>query len=130
MGRTSRAHRGNGPCPLWTAHRQTAAMSRHQHPSYVRYFAPGPTRVPLAAPVIESIPDAGLSALAKAERACCCLARLAVVVIMPIASGEHHEADLLLCMHHYRVSQQKLAARGATVLDGTGTALIDRDLWI
>jgi hypothetical protein len=104
-------------------------MSRYEHPSYARDIAPAPSRYPQAAPMIESIPHGGLTALARAERACCCPARPAVIVVMPTATGARHDADLLLCMHHYRVSRQKLAACGAQVFDGTGTPLTDRNFW-
>jgi hypothetical protein len=53
----------------------------------------------------------------RADHACCCIARPAVVVLMPPTAGRPHETDLLLCGHHYRISKQALAAVGATVLD-------------
>jgi hypothetical protein len=55
-----------------------------------------------------------------ADRACCCPARPVVTVIMPSASGRPHPVDLLLCGHHFRVSQAALAAAGAAVYDDTG----------
>jgi hypothetical protein len=57
----------------------------------------------------------------RAERACCCPAKPVVVVVMPAAPGRPHRTDLLLCGHHYRVSEQALAAAGATVTDIHGT---------
>jgi hypothetical protein len=56
----------------------------------------------------------------RADHACCCIARPAVVVLMPPTAGRPHETDLLLCGHHYRISKQALAAVGATVLDLNG----------
>jgi len=55
-------------------------------------------------------------ALWAAERACCCLARPAVVVVLPPGTGRGHETDLLLCGHHYRASRDALEAAGATVM--------------
>jgi hypothetical protein len=43
-------------------------------------------------------------------RACCCLARPMVKVVMPPASGRPHLVDLWLCGHHYHASRQALAA--------------------
>jgi len=59
------------------------------------------------------------------DRACCCPARPVVTVIMPPAPGRPHPVDLLLCGHHFRVSQAALTAAGAAVYDDTG-ALIAR----
>jgi len=39
---------------------------------------------------------------------------------MPAAPGRPHPVDLLLCGHHFRVSQAALAAAGAAVYDDTG----------
>jgi len=55
-----------------------------------------------------------------ADRACCCPARPVVTVIMPPAPGRQHTVDLLLCGHHFRVSQAALTAAGAGVYDDTG----------
>jgi hypothetical protein len=55
-----------------------------------------------------------------ADRACCCPARPVVTVIMPPAPGRPHTVDLLLCGHHFRVSQAALTAAGAAVYDDTG----------
>ena len=55
-----------------------------------------------------------------AERACCCPARPVVTVIMPPAPGRRHGVDLLLCGHHFRVSQAALTGAGAAVYDDTG----------
>lgn len=55
------------------------------------------------------------------DRACCCPARPVVRVIMPPGPGRPHPVDLLLCGHHYRVSQAALQAAGAAVYDETGS---------
>ena len=62
-------------------------------------------------------------ALRLADRSCCCLARPVVIVIMPPARGRPHQTDLLLCGHHYRASQQALAAAGAGIFSLNGTPL-------
>jgi hypothetical protein len=48
-------------------------------------------------------------------RACCCVARAVVRVVMPPAEGRPHETELLLCGHHYRVSRTALAAAHSRV---------------
>ncbi len=68
-------------------------------------------------------------ALRLAGHACCCGARPAVAVIMPSAAGRPHPTDLLLCGHHYRLSQMTLAGAGAAVFTVTGTAVADGDRW-
>jgi hypothetical protein len=59
-----------------------------------------------------------------ADRACCCPARPVVTVIMPPAPGRPHPVDLLLCGHHFRVSQAALTAAGAAVYDDTGALVV------
>ncbi|HEX9033299.1 MAG TPA: hypothetical protein VF834_15780 [Streptosporangiaceae bacterium] len=54
--------------------------------------------------------------LRKAARACCCPAQPAVMVVIPPAPGRGHRTDLLLCMHHFRMSREALTAAGAMVL--------------
>lgn len=49
------------------------------------------------------------------SRACCCPAWPVVQVIMPATASRPHETELLLCAHHYRVSQRALDAAGAVV---------------
>ncbi len=49
------------------------------------------------------------------DRACCCVAKAVVRVVMPPAPGRRHETELLLCGHHYRVSRRALAATHARV---------------
>jgi hypothetical protein len=53
------------------------------------------------------------------SRACCCLARPAVKVIMPSGAGRPNPVDLWLCGHHYRASVKTLLAAGATIQDLT-----------
>lgn len=62
-------------------------------------------------------PDGWLAVLDSASQACCCPARPAVAVVMPPAPGRPRPVDLLLCRHHYRVSQQALATAGAVIID-------------
>ena len=58
--------------------------------------------------------------LAVDARACCCPARPVVTVAMPPTASRPHPVDLLLCGHHFRVSQASLTAAGAAVYDQTG----------
>jgi len=51
------------------------------------------------------------------EGACCCPARPAVIALIPPGPGRAHRTELLLCMHHFRVSRQALLAAGANVVD-------------
>jgi hypothetical protein len=61
--------------------------------------------------------------LAFAKHACCCPARPVVTVVMPPARRRPYPMDLLLCGHHYRVSEMALLAAGGTVFDETGMVL-------
>ncbi len=63
-------------------------------------------------------------ALSTAERACCCSAKPAVVVVMPATAGRDHPTDLLLCGHHYRAARAGLAAAGAMAFDRSGRLAI------
>ena len=54
------------------------------------------------------------------DRACCCVARAVVRVVMPPAPGRPHETELLLCGHHYRVSRPALLAAHAQVYELPG----------
>ncbi len=47
--------------------------------------------------------------------ACCCPGRPVVRVIMPASATRPSPVDLLLCGHHYRVSQQTITAAHGTV---------------
>jgi hypothetical protein len=55
--------------------------------------------------------------------ACCCPSRAVVRVLMPPTPDRPRPVDLLLCGHHFRLSQWSLASAGAvaTVLPGTLT---------
>jgi len=57
------------------------------------------------------------------DRACCCPSRPLVRVLMPITPARPYRVDLLLCGHHFRLSQWTLAAAGAVaqVLPGRRT---------
>jgi hypothetical protein len=101
----------------------------YEHPSYGGRTGSQPAQQHRTAPIIESIPDPRLITLATAERSCCCIARPAVIAFMPAAPGQEKQADLLLCMHHYRASRQQLTASGAHVVDASGVLLTDRDPW-
>ena len=60
------------------------------------------------------------------DRACCCPARPVVRVLMPAIPGRPYRVDLLLCGHHFRLSQWTLAAAGgvAQVLPGKRAAKV------
>ena len=47
------------------------------------------------------------------DKACCCPSRPIVRVLMPPSSGRPYRIELLLCGHHFRLSQWTLAAAGA-----------------
>jgi hypothetical protein len=93
--------------------------SKYLHPSYAGRVSE-PTERTSAEP---SAPGLDLRALRLAGRSCCCTARPAVVVLMPPSAGRPHATDLLMCMHHYMASRERLAAAGATVADATGQIL-------
>jgi hypothetical protein len=61
--------------------------------------------------------------IAVNDRACCCPARPMVTVVMPATASRRYPVDLLLCGHHYRVSQAALRAAGALVYDETGVPI-------
>ena len=58
------------------------------------------------------------------DRACCCPARPVVTVVIPAGRGHPHQAELLLCGHHYRVSLAALHAAGAAAYDQTGVLIM------
>jgi hypothetical protein len=55
--------------------------------------------------------------LAAADRACCCLARPVVLVLLPPTARHAHAVDLLFCGHHYHGCKDALDAAGALVYD-------------
>ncbi|MGD0245405.1 MAG: hypothetical protein ABSB59_34495 [Streptosporangiaceae bacterium] len=64
-------------------------------------------------------------AIPVASRACCCPAAPAVTVVMPPPTAARRQpVDLLLCGHHYRVSEAALRAAGATAYDREGTLIM------
>jgi hypothetical protein len=80
----------------------------------------GSRDIPPAVPHGPAEPDSrpvDWRAARRADRACCCIAKPTVIVLMPPAADRPHQTDLLLCGHHYRMSEQALAAVNATVLD-------------
>lgn len=87
---------------------------------------PAPTRKP-STPAIGLIDWHGLKI---ADRACCCPARPAVIVVMPPGADRSHPTDLLLCGHHYRESGQALAKAGAAVFSLSGAAVTSDDHWL
>ena len=66
--------------------------------------------------------DVGTAGPPSPDRACCCVARAVVRVVMPLTPDRPHETELLLCGHHYRVSRASLVAAPAQVeeLPGVG----------
>ena len=60
--------------------------------------------------------------VAPVDQADCCLARATVRVTMPPSQARPHQADLMLCGHHYRASRAALAAVHAEVRALPGTA--------
>ena len=47
------------------------------------------------------------------DKACCCPSSPMVRVLMPATQARPYRVDLLLCGHHFRLSQWTLAAAGA-----------------
>ena len=70
------------------------------------------TAVPDAAP---TPPAEGVPASPAEFRACCCPGPPVVRVIMPASATRPHPVDLLLCGHHYRVSQAAIEAARGTI---------------
>jgi hypothetical protein len=52
--------------------------------------------------------------------ACCCPSRPMARVIMPPTAERAYPVELLLCGHHFRVSQRTLAAAGAVAQNMRG----------
>jgi hypothetical protein len=88
----------------------------HEEPQLSALPAPAPAE------------PAGRYFLWTAERACCCLAKPAVVAVLPPAPGRDHATDLLLCGHHYRACRHALGAAGARIMDETGQPVTPRDV--
>lgn len=81
----------------------------------------------LSAPTISLIDWNGLK---FADRACCCGAKPAVIVVMPPSPGRPEPTELLLCSHHYRESEPALAKAGAAVFSPGGTEITADDRWL
>jgi len=62
------------------------------------------------------------------DKACCCPARPIVRVLMPATASRPYRVELLLCGHHYRLSQWTLAAAGgvAQILPGRRAADVSK----
>jgi hypothetical protein len=70
------------------------------------------------------VPAGAASAFSVTENACCCPARPAVRVVMPVTATRPRPVELLLCNHHYRISRAALRAAGATAYDPYGATLM------
>jgi hypothetical protein len=55
--------------------------------------------------------------------ACCCPSRPAVRVVVPASDDRPRPAELLLCGHHFRVSQEALIRSQASVYDRSGSLI-------
>ncbi len=115
-----------GPCPEVPRGRDAVVMSASD--PHLSSAAPRMARSE-ATPATPVRGPIDWRALRFADRACCCEARPAVVVIMPPVAGRLHPTELLLCGHHYRASQMALAMSGATIFTVAGAALSSGDLW-
>jgi hypothetical protein len=61
--------------------------------------------------------DPAESAGTVPDRACCCLARPLLKVIMPVSDDRPEPVDLWLCGHHGRIARESLAGAGAEVTE-------------
>ena len=59
------------------------------------------------------------------EKACCCPSRPMVRVLMPATPNRPYRVDLLLCGHHFRLSQWTLAAVRCRGPGDAGSAAAD-----
>ncbi len=57
------------------------------------------------------------------ETACCCPSSPAVRVLVPASGDRPRPAELLLCGHHYRRSEEGLTRVGASVYDRSGSLI-------
>jgi hypothetical protein len=64
-----------------------------------------------------SAPDPAEPAGTIPDRACCCLARPLLKVVMPVSAGRPDPVDLWLCGHHGRLARESLARAGAEVTE-------------
>ncbi|MGO9783456.1 MAG: hypothetical protein ACLPQY_27395 [Streptosporangiaceae bacterium] len=89
-------------------------------PNFARKGAPGTGSEPAAVGAREAIEAA--DPRRPEYRACCCPGRPIIRVVVPASGSRPAPADLLLCGHHYRVSQAALGVAGATVEELPGRA--------
>ena len=104
-------------------------MTPHfEHPSYLGRLSQAQSTPAQPSGVAE--PSAQYQGKSRyCERACCCSAQPAVIVMLPPTDGRPHATDLLLCGHHCRQSRTALLAQGATFLDLDGYPLA-ADGWL
>jgi hypothetical protein len=62
-------------------------------------------------------------ALRRASRSCCCVARPAVIIVVPPGPGRPHPTELLLCRHHFERSRPALMAIRALAFSMAGRRL-------
>ena len=89
-------------------------------PNFAREGAPGTGSEPAAAGTREAIEPAHPGR--PEHRACCCPGRPIVRAVLPASVSRPAQADLLLCGHHYRMSQAALGVAGARVQELPGRA--------
>ncbi len=96
--------------------------SQFSHPSYIGWLdatLAQPTDVPLPEGV-----DLEWQTFRSANRACCCRAWPAVVVIVPPGQARDHATEILLCVHHFSASANTLDEADYAVFDICGNALL------
>ena len=97
-----------------------AVHARTMKPNFPRKGDPGTGSAPAAVGAHETIEPADPGR--PEYRACCCPGRPVVRVVMPASAARPASADLLLCGHHYRMSQAALGVAGARVQELPGRA--------
>ena len=88
-----------------------------------RFLRRNPVTRAMRAELADDLAHLGRPVVAN-ERACCCPSRPMVTVMMPPTASRPHPVDLLLCGHHFRVSQASLQAAGADVYDKDGLLIM------
>jgi hypothetical protein len=88
---------------------------RFLHPSAAERGHPAGTGATECSPASDT--PSLTARLAAADRACCCLAKPVVLVLLPPTARHDHAVDLLLCGHHYHVCKDALDTAGALVYD-------------
>jgi hypothetical protein len=107
----ARTARDFGPCRLVSG----TCDAGHMKSWFTKRNTPAP------GPTDDELPG---RAIPVASRACCCPAAPTVTAVMPPTDARRHPVDLLLCGHHYRVSEAALRAAGATAHDRDGTLIL------